>query len=78
MVAVTKTVVDEGAVMVKSLHALVAIVAMSRILRPEVLAVDAHVVEVELFIDQSLHQTEEVTLGRHVPRVDQCQAVEEY
>ena len=56
MVAVPQTVVDEGAMMVKALHALVTVVAVPRLLRSQVLAVDANVVKVKLFVDQTLHQ----------------------
>lgn len=77
VVLVAQTVVDECAVVVEALHALVAVIAMHSVLRPQVLAVDADVVEVQLFVDESLHQAQEVLLERHVPRVDQCKAVED-
>ena len=32
----------------------------------------------ELLVDEPFHQAEEVTFHRNIPRVNQCEAVEEY
>ena len=77
MILVAKAVVDERAVVVEALHALIAVVAMHAILRVQILAVDTNVVKMKLFVNETLHETQEVFLERHVPRVYQRHAVEE-
>ena len=44
MISVSKAVVDESAVMVESLDALVAVVAMPRVFGPQILTIDADIV----------------------------------
>ena len=60
MVTVAKAIIHEYAVMVELLDASVAKVAVVRILRSQVLTVDAHVVKVVLGIDQLLQKLREI------------------
>ena len=77
VVLVAQTIVDEGAVMIEPLDALVAIVAVHSVLRAKILAVDANIVEMQLFIYQALHEAEEVLFERDIPWIYQRHAVEE-
>ena len=77
MVLVAKAVVDESAMMIEALHTLVTVVAMHTVLWVQVLAIDADVVKMKLFVDKTLHQAEKVFLKRDIPRVNQCDAVKE-
>ena len=77
MVLIAQTVVHKGAVVVESLHALVAIVAVHGVFWTQVLAVDADVVQVQLFVYQSLHESEEISLHGHISWILERQAVEE-
>jgi hypothetical protein len=47
VVAVPNTIVDECAMVVETLHALVAVVAVPSLLWPQVLALNAHVVQMQ-------------------------------
>lgn len=51
MILVAETVVNEEAVMVKLLHAAVAVVAVVGVLRAQILAVDANVIHVKIELD---------------------------
>ena len=62
VVLVPEAVVNERAVVVKTLDALVAVVAMHCVLWPQILTVDADVVQVKLFVDKALHQAQKVFL----------------
>lgn len=76
VIFVPQAIVHERAVVVKPLDALVAVVAMHCVLGSQVLAIDADVVQVELLVDESFHQAQEVLFQWNVPRVNQGQAVE--
>ena len=45
-----QTVVHKSAMMVETLHTLVAVVAMERVFGPQIFTVDAYVVQVELLV----------------------------
>ena len=55
MVPVAKTIIDKSAVMVESLHTLVAVVAMASVLRFQVLAENTDIVKVKFLLNQSFH-----------------------
>ena len=55
MISVAQTIVDEGAVVIKTLYTLVAIIAVSRIFWSQVLAVYANIVKMKLLTDYFLH-----------------------
>ena len=78
MVLVSEAIVYKGAVMVKPLHTLVTIITVHRVLWSQILTINADIVQVELFVNKALHEAQEVFLERYVPRVNQCQAVEDY
>lgn len=50
-----ETIVDKGAMMVESLHTLVAIVAVEGVFGAQIFTIYAHVVKVELLVDQAFH-----------------------
>ena len=50
MISKAQTVVHKSAMMIETLHALVAVVAMERVFGPQIFTVDAYVVQVELLI----------------------------
>ena len=77
MVLVAQTVVHKGAVVVESLHTLVAVVAVHCVLGAQILTVDADVVQVQLLVHKSLHQSQEISLHGHISRVFQRQTVKE-
>ena len=77
VVFVAKTIVDECAMMIKSLDALIAIVTMHGVFGPKIFAVDAYVVQMELFIDKSLHKAKKIFHERDVARIYQGHAIEE-
>ena len=62
MIIVSKAIVHESAVMVETLHALVTIVAMHGVFRSQIFTVDADVIQVEFFVNQAFHQTQEIFL----------------
>jgi len=64
-------------VVVETLHALVAVVAVHSVFGSQVLTIDAYVIQVQLFINKALHQTEEIFFQRYVSGINQCQTVEE-
>jgi len=53
VIAVPYTIVDECAVMVEPLDTLVAIVAMSGLLRPQIFTLDAYIIKMKRFIQHS-------------------------
>jgi hypothetical protein len=77
VVSVAEAVIDEHAVMVEFLYTPVAEVAVIGVFRSEVFAVDANVVQVVAFAHKSHKEFQEILLFRHIPRVAQCQDVEE-
>ena len=50
MIPIAKTIVHEVAVVVELLHTPVTKVAMSGILRPQILTVDTYIIQVKLFV----------------------------
>ena len=44
MVTIAEAIIDEGAVVIEALHALVAVVAMPRVFGPQILTIDADIV----------------------------------
>jgi len=77
VVTVANTVVDERAVMVKALDAPVTVVAVAGLLGPEILALDAEIVEMKRVVEHLLKDLNEVISAWHVAWVDQGQAVEQ-
>ena len=55
MVFVAKAIVHKGTVVVEALDTLIAVVAMHGVLRSKVFALNTHIVQVQLFLDQALH-----------------------
>ena len=78
MVLVPETIVYKGAMMIKSLYALVTIITVHRVLRSQIFTIDADIVQVKFFVNKALHKAQEVFLKRYVPWINQCQAVEYY
>ena len=76
MVSIAEAVVDEGAVVVKALHALVAEVAVACVIWPQILTLNADVVQVVALLQDSFKQHYKVPSPRHITWVNQCQAVE--
>lgn len=76
MILVAQAIINEGAVMIESLHTLVTIVAVHSVLGPQILAVNTDIVKVQLLVNKPFHEAKEVLLERHVPWVNQCQTVE--
>lgn len=70
MVTVAQTIIDESAMMVKSLDAFVAVVTVSSVFRPQILTVNAHIVKMKLLIDEAFHEAEEITFHRDVSGVN--------
>ena len=66
MVAVAEAVVDKDAMVVKLLDAAIAKVAVVGVFRPQVLAINAHIVKVEVLGDQLVQQLQEVVLLRNI------------
>jgi len=54
------TIVHEGAMVVKTLNTLVAVIAMHRVLRSQVFTVYANVVKMQFFINKTFHKPQEV------------------
>ena len=50
MVPKAQTVVHKSAMMVETLHTLVAVIAMERVFGPQIFTVDTYVVQVELLV----------------------------
>ena len=78
MILVAQAIVHECAVVIEALDALVAVVAVHRVFGPKILAVNADVIQMQLFIHEPFHEAEEVFFERHIAWVDQRQAVEDY
>jgi hypothetical protein len=76
VIAVAYAVVDERAVVIKTLNTLVAIVAVPGLLGTQVLALNAHVVEVKGLIEHSFKDLDKVFSRRDVAWVDQTKDVE--
>ena len=77
MVLVAQAIVDESAVMVETLHALVTVITVHGVFRSQILAINTDVIQVELLVNESFDQAEEVFLKRDVAWIDQSEAVEE-
>ena len=76
VISVAQTIVDEGAVVIKSLHTPVAVIAVSSIFRSQVLTVDAYIIKMKLLTDYFLHKAEKFPLLGHIARIYECKAVE--
>ena len=76
VILVTKAVVHKRAMMIKTLHTFVTVVAVHCILWSKILAVDTDVVQMELFIHESLHQAKKVFLEWNIPWIYQSHTVE--
>lgn len=77
VVFVAQTVVHKCAVVVEALDTLVAVVAVHRVLWPQIFAVDTDVVQVELLFDKAFHKSQEIFHKRDVAGVNESQTVEE-
>ena len=71
MVLVAQAIVDESAVMVETLHALVTVITVHGVFRSQILAINTDVIQVELLVNESFDQAEEVFLKRDVAWIDQ-------
>ena len=78
MVLVSKAIVYKGAVMVKSLYTLVTIITVHSVFWPQILTINADIVQMEFFVNKTFHEAQEVFLERYIPRINQCQAIEDY
>ena len=78
VIPVAYAIVDEGTMVVKALCALVALVAMHRVLWSQDFAINADVVKMEFFIYNSFNKAQKVVFLRYVSRVDECDAVKDY
>ena len=76
VILVTKAVVHKRAMMIKTLHTFVTVVAVHSVLGSKILAVDTDVVQMELFIHESLHQAKKVFLEWNIPWIYQSHTVE--
>ena len=77
VVAVPNTIVDECAMVVETLYALVAVVAMTSLLWPQVFAVDAHVVKMEAVVQYFLEDVDEILPFFNIAWVDQSTQIAE-
>ena len=62
--------------MIKTLHTFVTVVAVHCVLGSKILAVDTDVVQMKLFIHESLHQAKKVFLEWNIPWIYQSHTVE--
>jgi hypothetical protein len=76
VIAVAYAVVDESAVVVKTLNTLVAIVAVPGLLGTQVLALDAYVVEVKGLVEHAFEDLDKVFSRRDIAWVYQTEDVE--
>ena len=77
MIAVANTIIDECAVVVEPLDTLVAIVAMPGLLRPQIFALDAHIVKMKRFIQHFFKHRNKVVSLWHIARIEKCHNVKE-
>lgn len=77
VVAVTNAIIDELAMVVETLYALVAEVAMTSLLWPQVFAVDAHVVKMEAVVQYFLEDVDEILPFFNIAWVDQSTQIAE-
>jgi len=77
VVAVTNAIIDELAMVVETLYALVAVVAMTSLLWPQVFAVDAHVVKMEAVVQYFLEDVDEILPFFNIAWVDQSTQIAE-
>ena len=78
MVLVSEAIVDKRTMMIEALYTFITIVAMHRILRSEILTVDADIIKMQLFFYNTLHHSQKVFFKRHISWVNQSHAVKEY
>ena len=77
VVAVTNAIIDELAMVVETLHALVAVVAVPSLLWSQVLAVNANIVKMETVLQYSLEDVDEVRPFFNITWVDQSNRIAE-
>jgi len=77
VIAVANTIIDECAVVVEPLDTLVAIVAMPGLLRPQIFALDAHIVKMKRFIQNFFKHRDKVVSLWYIARIDKCHNVKE-
>lgn len=77
VVSVSQAVVYKCAVMVEFLNTSIAEITVHRVFRSQVFAVNANIVQMVVFMNQSFQQAHKVTLLLHIAWVNQGQAVKQ-